>query len=456
MKHFLFLFLYAIPLSAFSQFAPAFRQLRYNEDYAFLKGDTATGFYQRMKYTSLSKDGGTYLSFGGSVRFQYYHVVNDEWGGQPDKNYGYVFSRYLGHADLHAGKYFRAFLELQSGMANGKAATSPADENPLDLHQAFFDLNLPLLNFNNFTIRLGRQELYYGSQRLISVREGPNTRHSFEGVKTIYTTKNQQTDFFYTRYVTAKKGLFDDGYYGNIKLWGLYSVFNEVHWLQNVDLYYLGINKKTGAYDDGKGEELRHSAGTRIWGKSKNWDYDIEGVYQFGDFAGKKISAWTASAHIDYILNHLKFQPEIGLKTEIISGDAHYGDDKLGTFNPLFPRGGYFGLAALIGPANLVDLHPSVNLNFTEKFALDLDYDVFWRYSNNDGVYGPNAAMIYSGKGIGSKFTGQQYSAVFGYEASPFLNFGAEFTWFKTGPFLQKASPGRDLLFACLTAQLKF
>jgi hypothetical protein len=64
--------------------------------------------------------------------------------------------------------------------------------------------------------------------------------------------------------------------------------------------------------------------------------------------------------------------------------------------------------------------------------------------------------MIYSGKGIGSKFTGQQYSAVFGYEASPFLNFGAEFTWFKTGPFLQKASPGRDLLFACLTAQLKF
>lgn len=205
MKNVLFLLLYSFSLPMYGQLKPSFRQLRYDEDYTFLKADTATGFYQKIKYTSLSKDSGTYLSFGGDVRFQYYHVVNDEWGRQPDKNYGYVFSRYLGHADFHAGKYFRAFLQLQSGMANGKAATSPADENPLDLHQAFFDLNLISQNHDHFTVRLGRQELYYGSQRLISVREGPNTRHSFDGIKTIFTTENQKTDFFYTHYVASKR-----------------------------------------------------------------------------------------------------------------------------------------------------------------------------------------------------------------------------------------------------------
>lgn len=456
MKNVLFLLVCLLSMQSYGQFTPSFKQLRYDEDYAFLKADTAVNFYQKMKYTALSKDGNTYLSFGGDVRFQYYHVVNDEWGKQPDRNYGYVFSRYLGHADFHAGKYFRAFLQLQSGMANGKAATSPADENPLDLHQAFIDINLLSQNHSNFTIRLGRQELYYGSQRLISVREGPNTRHSFDGIKTSFTSINQKTDFFYTHYVASKKGLFDDEFYKNIKLWGAYSVFNKVQLLQNIDLYYLGIGKKTGTFDDGKGEELRHSVGTRIWGKAQNWRYDMEAVYQFGNFSNKKISAWTASAHVDYVLKNLKFQPELGLKTEIISGDAAYDDHKIGTFNPLFPRGGYFGLAALIGPSNLVDLHPSVNLNFTEKLSFDLDYDVFWRYSSNDGVYGPSGAMIYSGKGISDKFTGQQYSTVLGYESSSFLSFGAEFTWFKTGRFLQKAGPGKDILFACLTAQFKF
>ncbi|WP_221392967.1 alginate export family protein [Dyadobacter sp. NIV53] len=456
MKNVLIPLLFLISLQSYGQLKPVFKQLRYDEDYTFLKADTAVGFYQKMKYTALSRDGNTYVSFGGDVRFQYYHVVNDEWGEQPDRNYGYVFSRYLGHADFHAGKYFRAFLQLQSGMANAKAATSPADENPLDLHQAFIDINLSGRSNSNFTIRLGRQELYYGSQRLISVREGPNTRHSFDGLKTTYTSQNQKTDFFFTHYVASKKGLFDDGFYKNTKLWGAYAVFNQVQLLQNVDLYYLGINKKTGIFDDGRGEELRHSGGTRIWGKTQDWRYDLEAVYQFGDFADKKIRAWTASAHIDYMLNHLKFKPELGLKTEVISGDARYGDGKMGTFNPLFPRGGYFGLAALIGPANLIDLHPSVNLTFSEKLSLDLDYDVFWRYSSNDGVYGPNAAMIYSGKGINSKFTGQQYSTVLGYESSPFLSFGAEFTWFKAGSFLQKAGPGKDILFACLTAEFKF
>jgi hypothetical protein len=182
----------------------------------------------------------------------------------------------------------------------------------------------------------------------------------------------------------------------------------------------------------------------------------LEAIYQFGDFADKKISAWTVSAHIDYQLNHLKFDPEIGLKTEIISGDAAYGDKKLGTFNPLFPRGGYFGLAALVGPADLIDAHPSLNLFFNDKLTLDLDYDVFWRYSIHDGVYAPNAAMIYSGENSSAKFIGQQYSSVVGYDTSPFLSFAWEFTWFKTGQFLKEAGPGKNILFSCITAELKF
>ena len=438
-----------------AQYVPL-KMLRYDEDYSSLESDTTDNFYHDLKFTPLSKNRRTYISFGGDVRFQYYHVINDEWGEQPDKNYGYVFSRYLGHADFHSGNHFRAFLELQSGMANAKASTSPADENPLDLHQAFFDLNLLPTKKKGLVFRVGRQELLYGSQRLISVREGPNNRHAFDGIKAMFSNTNYKMDLLYTHYVASKKGIFDDGYNKNTKLWGAYGVINKIPWLQNADVYYFGFDKKSNSYDDGKGKEMRHSIGTRIWGKDKHWRYDLEGVYQFGDFAGKSIRAWTASAHVDYVLDNFRFQPELGMKAEIISGDKTLGDNNLNTFNPLFPRGGYFGLAALIGPANLMDVHPSVNFSFTEKLSVDFDYDIFWRYSADDGVYGPNAAMIYSSSDIADKLIGHQYSMVTEYATNPFLHFGCELTYFQTGTFLRRAGPGKNLLFLCLTAELKF
>jgi hypothetical protein len=42
------------------------------------------------------------------------------------------------------------------------------------------------------------------------------------------------------------------------------------------------------------------------------------------------------------------------------------------------------------------------------------------------------------------------------YTPNQFLYFRAEFTWFKAGDYLRDVSPGKDILFAALTAQLKF
>ncbi|MEI9810495.1 MAG: alginate export family protein [Bacteroidota bacterium] len=144
------------------------------------------------------------------------------------------------------------------------------------------------------------------------------------------------------------------------------------------------------------------------------------------------------------------------LKTEWISGDAKYGDSKLQTFNPLFPRGGYFGLVSLIGPANLFDIHPSLTLDLSKKVVLNMDCDIFWRYSKNDGIYGPNAVLIYPGNNTSHKFIGKQFSTDLVYSPTKFLYFRTEFTWFKAGGFLKEVSPGKDILFSAVTVQLKF
>ncbi len=374
MRNILLLLFVSIALNSFPQNMPAFKPLRYDEDYTFLKNDSNHNWYKRTKLAEFSKNKSTYVSIGGDIRYQYLWFKNESWGDAPEDNDGFLLTRYLVHADLHAGKFFRTFIQLQSSLANGKVKVpSPVDENQLDLHQAFFDMVLPFKQNQELTLRVGRQEFLYGSQRLVSVRDGPNNRHSFDAAKLVYKGKFVKADIFLSHYVRSKQKIFDDGFNKNTSFWGVYVVGNQIPLLKNIDIYYFGLRNKKATFDDGSGKESRHTVGSRIWDSKKDWRYDIEGLYQFGRFADKHIRAWSFSLNTGYKFSQVKFKPEIGIKTEWISGDEKYDDDKLQTLHPLFPRGGYFGLVSLIGPANLFDIHPSLTIDLSKKLFLNLD-----------------------------------------------------------------------------------
>lgn len=456
LRGFLIAIVFSFAQQCYAQTIPAFLPLRYEENYSFLKNDTTGNWYKKLKYATFSKNNNTYVSFGGEVRFQYFWFKNEEWGNGSTDNDGYVLARYLIHADFHVGKIIRTFIQLQSSLTNGKIVSSPVEENPLEVHQAFVDIKLMTKLKKYLLLRIGRQELLYGSQRLVSVRDLPNNRQAFDAVKSVYSFKNYRIDLFYGHYVAAKKGIFNDGFNQHTKLWGGYISGGKIPVVENIDLYYLGLWKDKSAFDIGIAKELRHSIGTRVWGKKNNLRYDIEAVKQFGNFGTLKISAWTFSINSGYKFKTLKFKPEFGIKAELISGNKNATDNKLQTFNPLFPKGAYFGLAALIGPSNLSDIHPSVTLEITKKVTLNFDYDAFWRYSIIDGIYAPNVSLIYSGKNVAGKFIGSQYATDFTYMPNNFLYLRAEFTCFTPGEFLKAVTPGKNVLFTGFTAQVKF
>jgi hypothetical protein len=87
---------------------------------------------------------------------------------------------------------------------------------------------------------------------------------------------------------------------------------------------------------------------------------------------------------------------------------------------------------------------------------LDIDYDVFWRASLNDGIYQPNTSLLYSGKNTQSKHIGNQLGIHFDYTISDYLNFEVEGTLFNTKQFLEEVSTGRDILFLATTLTFKF
>jgi hypothetical protein len=457
MKNKIQLLVLLVSFSGFAQRYPDFKSLRFDENYSFLKTDTVSNdWYKTVKFLPISSSKSTYISFGGSVRYQYFYAKNENWGDGPQDNDGYILSRYLFHADFHAGKYFRTFIQTQSSLADGRIDPSPVDQNPLEVHQVFADFNIINSGNKRLILRMGRQELTYGSQRLVALRDGPNNRQSFDAVKVIVSKDNFSTDLFYSHYVVAHDGIFDDDSNKGKQLWGSYFVFNKVPVVKNIDVYYLGYERVHAVFNDGAGREKRHSVGTRIWGKSDNWRYDGETLYQFGDFDSKDISAWTASLNLGYRLNSLKFHPEIGLKAEVISGDSKVGDNGLQTFNPLFPRGSYFGLASVIGPSNLIDFHPSLNFELTENVEWGIDLDMFWRYSSNDGIYAPNVSLIYPGDTTNSKEIGGQLESEIVWQPNKYLYFRVEGTWFKAGDYIKASGTGKDILFAGITMQLNF
>lgn len=410
-----------------------------------------------QKFSQIDKDSAAYLRVGGEVRSQYFFYQHKDWGESLPDHDGFMLSRFLLHGDLRMGRYVTTFIQLQSGLSSGDPNPPPAvNQNPLDLHQLFIDIQLPLEKRSSFTIRLGRQELSYGSQRLVSLRDAPNNRQAFDGVKGIYDSKDIRFEGFYTNYVQARTGIFDDRPSTAIRFWGGYGTLKKQVLARHMDFYYLGIKKRSAFFDNEAGQETRHSVGTRWWDNSEQWQYDLEAVYQFGKMGSARISAYTISSNIAYRIKSAPLKPQIGVKSEVISGDRQYNDERLNTFNPLFPRGGYFGLAALIGPSNLFDIHPYIQFAILPHLTLTEDYDAFWRLNVNDGLYAISGKLLYSGKNTVSSYIGGQLGTNLEYNPTPFLYLRAEFTWFDSGKYLKEVGPGRDILMTGATVTYKF
>jgi len=457
--------MFATALRAFAEDAapplnpPPFKKLRQDEDYACLRDPSQRSDYlDAIKFIPLNTNRDSYLTLGGEVRERYEYYHNNLWGRGPQDDDGYFLQRYMLHADAHFGESFRFFAQFKSGLEDGRnGGPRPTDRDDFDLHQAFADARLPWRDADSLTLRVGRQELAYGSSRLISIREEPNVRRSFDGIKAILKVNGWQVDAFATKPVRTKAGVFDDDPDPDQNFWGLYAV-TPVSWLPggNVDLYYLGLDRRNASFDQGTAHELRHSLGTRIWGREAGWDYNFEFVYQFGSFSTGDIQAWTAASDTGFTFEGAPLKPRLGLKANITSGDRNSNNADLQTFNPLFPRGAYFGEPALIGPANHIDVHPQLDLALLRNLTLSANWDWFWRESTHDGIYGPAVNLIQSGKTSDARYVGNQAEALLEWRVDRHLTFTIDYAHFFAGDFLRETTPGKDVGYFSVWATFRY
>ncbi len=430
--------------------ATAYKKVRQDEDWSYLRDPARRSDYlDDVKYIPLRNEDGWYISLGGDVRERYELLDHPLWGqGLTDTN-GYLMQRYLLHADIHLGSRVRFFSQFQSGLINGRnGGPRPTDEDKAEFHQAFIDLGIGGSNPPSISFRVGRQELSFGTSRLVSIREEPNVRQSFDGLRATLNLRYWRIDGILTKPVETNPDVFDDSSDHTRTFWGLYAVRP---WKMlpggHVDLYYLGIDRKNAHFDQGSARETRHSVGTRLWGSHEAWDYNYELVYQWGSFGPSNIRAWTVASDDGFTLSHAGLRPRLGLKADVTSGDRNRMEPSLQTFSALFPKGAYFGEIALIGPANHIDLQPSLDLKLTKRWTLIAESGFFWRQSIHDGIYGPAINLLRSAGSSTERFVGSQIAAQAEWEISRYFSWTGNYTHFFAGQFLRDTGPSKDVNF---------
>ena len=452
----------AVALSLIHVPVPPYNASRYLEDYRYLKDPVLrTDFWDRLKYIPFDDAGAIYLSFGGETRQHYESIRNENWGATVEDNNGWYLQRYLLHADLHMGDRFRLFSQIQSGIETGRSAgPRGVDEDRLDLHQLFLDFSpLPSKN-NNLTIRIGRQEIIFGSRRFFNYRERPNLRLSHDSVKLMATVGQVDLTAFAGRPVQISLDYFDNNSGNEHSFWGLYSVTNMIRReavAQKLDLYYIGLNREQARFDQGTANEIRHSVGSRLWGKYGAFDYNFEFMYQFGSFGDSPISAYAVVSDTGFTWKWGRDSKiRFSLRADIYSGDADPNDADLNAFNPFFPKGKHISQLAATGLINQRDLQPKINIQFNESWSLALSTEFIWRDSLDDGIYSIGNGLLRTGQVSRARYVGTQPEVELKWQVDRHLDIKGIFIFFDAGPFLRETPPGNDIVYLGTMATYRF
>lgn len=427
---------------------PAYQMMRYDENWStFSDKSRRSDWLDALKYIPLGPSG-WYVTIGGEMREKFELLDQPGFGAGPEDQNGYLLQRYILSSDFHFGPRFRFFSELQSGLENGRSGGArPTDLDRLDLHQAFVDWRLSGTESKGITLRVGRQELAFGSGRLIAPAEGLNLRRSMDGAR--LNIKKGRIDFNVTalRLVTSKPGVFDNVPDHTQTFWGAGFIMPRPFWkISNIGVYYLGFDNQKSIFAKGIGREIRQTFGAHIFKHTGPWDYDDEGVFQSGSFRGAPIRAWAIAEDAGYTFMRSRWQPRIGFRADATSGDRGAGHRTLGSFDPLFSAVPVWsGPSALLGGINLVDATPSIRLRLQRTVSLTLESSAFWRESRFDAVYTAFNTPLRPANPNASRYLATAPSATVAWQATRHTFCTVIYTHFFTGDFFQAALPDKSV-----------
>jgi len=122
----------------------------------------------------------------------------------------------------------------------------------------------------------------------------------------------------------------------------------------------------------------------------------------------------------------------------------------------MFVNPAYYSLAATITPVNILGIHPSLSAQPSEKLKLYIEWAIFWRASENDGLYRPTRFINRPANGVEAKNIGHQFGWKMQYEVNRNLSLDFDLSYFIVGDFLEESGEAENILHVAPTLSFRF
>ena len=323
-----------------------------------------------------------------------------------DTDNSYLLSRLMPRV-AYTGRRLAFTLEGRASSSIGDErfnATAPGqglaeNDRGVDVHQAFLFVG----NHKEFplSVKLGRQELAYGDQRLVGHFRWNNNARTFDALKLRWQNDLVGVDLF-TGGVVYNDSRNLNRANPQDRFSGAYLNFPTLLRNAITEAYVFARNVERGlATDDWSGvpapfrfpgaQDL-YTVGTRMKSKPGAYgpfDYGAELMYQFGNrtavFPGTAVAAALAAPRLEhhalaavlqagYTWTANPLQPRVALIYSHGSGDKNAADGRSGTFQNLFPTNHlFYGYMDLNSLQNLHDLRLACTIKPTATSVIALE-----------------------------------------------------------------------------------
>ena len=338
---------------------------------------------------------------------------------------------------------------------------SLGDEDGFSLYQGYILIE-DVADTEGLSLKIGRQELAYGTEFILGNNDfGPGL--SYDAVAAIYEQDDWRVDLLWAKLAEGRTqwGNEDDA---DVDLYGIYSTFMGME--DNViDAYFLFMRaadvrttwqqpRPAGAGLDDDPIEL-FTTGARVGGVYDAVDYNLEGVFQFGDNGWDgDYEGWAIDAGVGYTFD-VDMNPRIGFNYTFSSGDDDENDDDVETFLAPFSDNYHrYGYMDLFGLGNMNVFKWSATAEPAEKIGVGLHALHFLAVEHEDGIAPFGGA---GGATANSDTIGTELDLVANYAYSEDLSFELAYAYFWAGPYIRDAFGARDDMYRIyLQAKLVF
>ena len=379
----------------------------------------------------------SWLKFSGEERVRFEHL-NDV--GFAAVNDGYLLNRFRFNLEVKPASWVRFSFQAQDSRVYGQN-TLPAPATQKDS----LDLRIGYVEFgaesSHAVLRLGRQPLMLGEQRLIGDPDWSNVGRSFDAARLILRNSWGRADVFMGAYVKIDPVSFSEPVPSQ-HLDGIYGTLSKIIPSGTVEPYvYLRLEHNFKNELGRIGNLDEKTAGLRLAGKMPYaLDYSVDTVMQRGSYAGDTIAAWATHGLMGWTGSRLRTYGEWNQA----SGDTDLKDQRHQGFDLLYPAGhDKLGFDDLFGWSNIRHARAGAEYKINQRLMLMGEANGYWLGSAKDALYNSGGKVIArSASGAAGKSVGSEFDLVGRWTVRPGTVVYVGYGRLVPGEFLQRTTTG--------------